>query len=156
MIIHLLASTFMLGVIWFVQIVHYPLFAEVGWMTFTSYEQQHTVLTSWVVIPPMTAELLTAAYLFRSPDHRVASACRWLLPITALIWAITFLIHVPQHETLLTGFDAGVHGQLVLSNWIRTLLWTAKSGLLFSALLRLLRPDAVSSSNPALQSPVTA
>ena len=58
------ASTlFMVGLIWFVQIVHYPLFAGVGADQFSQYEQQHQQLTTYVVMPVMLLELATAIAL---------------------------------------------------------------------------------------------
>ena len=39
---------------------------------------------------------------------------------------MTFAVHVPQHRNLHRGFDARVLRALVGSNWIRTLLWTAR------------------------------
>lgn len=47
----------MTGVIWFVQVVHYPLFAKVGESAFTTYESLHTIRTGWVVAPMMILEL---------------------------------------------------------------------------------------------------
>ena len=42
---NLCASLFMTGVIWFVQIVHYPLFANVSRSAFAEYERRHANLT---------------------------------------------------------------------------------------------------------------
>jgi hypothetical protein len=50
---HLAVTLFMLGVIWFVQVVHYPLFAKVGQEGFTLYSKAHSHLTGYVVGPPM-------------------------------------------------------------------------------------------------------
>ncbi len=41
---HITATLYMTGLIWFVQIVHYPLFARVGNAEFSAYEQRHTAL----------------------------------------------------------------------------------------------------------------
>lgn len=38
---HLFATAAMVGLIWFVQVVHYPLFASVGADGFTDYETAH-------------------------------------------------------------------------------------------------------------------
>ena len=47
------ASTLLLvGLIWFVQIVHYPQFVRVGSERFAEYETIHVRLTTWVVVPP--------------------------------------------------------------------------------------------------------
>ena len=49
-----LASTlFMTGLIWFVQVVHYPLFDRVGAARFVPYHAAHSRRTSWVVAAPM-------------------------------------------------------------------------------------------------------
>src|SRR5271157_6285468 len=53
----------MVGLIWLVQVVHYPLFRLVGSGDFKGYHHNHTRLISWVVGPPMLAEGLSAAVL---------------------------------------------------------------------------------------------
>jgi hypothetical protein len=58
------ATLFMTGVIWFVQVVHYPLFQATGTTEFTAYEQRHTSLTTTVVGPAMCIEGVTACLLF--------------------------------------------------------------------------------------------
>jgi hypothetical protein len=42
------------------------------------------------------------------------------------VWASTFLLQVPCHDRLSRGWDEGVHARLVQTNWIRTVLWTAR------------------------------
>ena len=46
----------MVGLIWFVQIVHYPLFGEVGHDRFADYERNHQNRTTLVVAPLMLVE----------------------------------------------------------------------------------------------------
>ena len=42
-----IASTlYMTGLIWFVQVVHYPLLGAVGGSEFSAYEQRHMSLTT--------------------------------------------------------------------------------------------------------------
>ena len=57
---HLFATAAMVGLIWFVQVVHYPLFARVGPDGFTTYETEHQRRTSWVVGPFMAVEGVAA------------------------------------------------------------------------------------------------
>jgi hypothetical protein len=63
----LLINTFcglmLTGLIWFVQVVHYPLFHKVGVSGFSGYEKAHMRLTSFVVIPLMLGELVSALLL---------------------------------------------------------------------------------------------
>ena len=53
----------MTGVIWFVQVVHYPLLERVGVDRFTAYHAAHTRFTTWVVVVPMLVELISGAGL---------------------------------------------------------------------------------------------
>ena len=57
--LHLAATAVMTGLIWFVQVVHYPLFAAVGAEQFVAYEVAHQRRTSFVVGLPMLVEGLT-------------------------------------------------------------------------------------------------
>lgn len=71
------ATLFMVGLIWFVQIVHYPLYANVGREQFPEYETLHNQLTTRVVGPVMLVEMATAVvYLRYSPGGSTSLA--WL------------------------------------------------------------------------------
>ena len=50
------ATLFMVCVIWFVQVVHYPLFSRVGGEAFAPYSEAHSRPTTYVVGPPMIVE----------------------------------------------------------------------------------------------------
>jgi hypothetical protein len=60
LLVNAATTFFMVGVIWFVQIVHYPLFSSVGEAAFSEYERHHARRTGWVVAVPMLLELGTA------------------------------------------------------------------------------------------------
>ena len=136
LLVHAAATTAMAGVIWFVQVVHYPLFAAVGRDGFAAYESAHRRLTTWVVAPMMLAELATAAALPFRPTPAAGPAWgSWAgLALLAVVWLSTFLIQVPLHERLSRGFDADAHRSLVRSNWVRTVAWTARAALALSML----------------------
>lgn len=127
----------MAGVIWIVQIVHYPLFAGVGETGFAHYATQHARLISFVVIPAMVVELGTAVALALRPGALGPIAAVGL-GLLILIWGSTFLLQVPLHERLAGGFDADVHQRLVTTNWIRTTLWSLRAGIVLYALGGLL------------------
>ena len=137
LVTQLLATAMMTGIIWFVQIVHYPLFLKVPLEGFVSYEQSHTVRTGLVVAPLMLLEMGTAIGLVGlslfsgektsvglSPLHLGALGC------LLLIWASTFLIQVPLHQLLEQRADPKAMELLVSTNWIRTILWSIRLGLL--------------------------
>jgi hypothetical protein len=60
------ASFAMTGLIWFVQVVHYPLFRAVGSSGYAAYQERHMRLTKVVVVPRMLLEAATAAWTLRS------------------------------------------------------------------------------------------
>lgn len=136
------ASTWaMVGLIWFVQVVHYPLFARVGREAFVAYEQLHTRLTGIVVMPLMLTELATAGLLlFWRPSGIPSFQMVLGLALVVVIWLVTFTIQVPQHAVLCERFDAQTAAALVRGNWLRTVLWSLRGGLVAWWVVRLLPP----------------
>ena len=127
----------MTGIIWFVQIVHYPLFLKVPADGFLLYEQAHTLRTGFVVAPLMLAELGTAIALIVLSVASGEQQTIGLNPLhltsfglLVLIWASTFLIQVPLHNLLTQSPEVRAMKLLVSTNWIRTLLWSIRLGLL--------------------------
>ena len=122
--LHAAATWALAGLIWTVQLVHYPLFAQVGQETFREYHRRHTRQITWIVAPLMLGELLTAVFLLYCGLREF-----WLLlslvPL-ALNWLSTWRVQIPLHERLSAGFDAEVHRLLVSSNWWRTAAWSLR------------------------------
>lgn len=136
------ATLFMTGLVWFVQVVHYPLLDRVGSAGFVDYELGHTSRTSWVVAPVMTLEAALAGIILLAAPPGVPDALAWLgAALVALIWGSTFAVQVPCHRALSAGFDSGVHARLVRSNWLRTVAWTGRA-LVSLTMLGLLRSPA--------------
>ena len=134
------STMFMVGVIWFVQIVHYPLLSRVGNKQFESYENSHVRLTTLVVFPPMILELITAVLLLSYPLPNLSPFTLWLgMILLIVIWISTFAIQVPIHKKLSTGFDSSAQFRLVLSNWIRTIAWTLSGALVIGMLMVVLK-----------------
>lgn len=130
------ASTlFMVGLIWFVQVVHYPLFAAVGASEFPAYSRSHQSLTTLVVGPPMLVEAITAAILLFARPAGVPSWLPWLgIALVAAIWLSTAVLQVPAHGRLAGGFDPGMGQFLVSTNWIRTAAWTLRAAVVLAML----------------------
>ena len=127
---HLATTLSMVGLIWFVQIVHYPLMAQVGSNDFSRFETEHQRLTTWVVAPLMLGEFATAILLLWHRPQGCSQTLVWLgLALLAIIWLATYTVQVPQHTALAASFNAEVHRSLVNGNWIRTLAWSARGGL---------------------------
>jgi hypothetical protein len=69
-----IASGMMAGIIWFVQAVHYPLFAAVDTADGAAYAQENQRRTVWVVLPPMLVEAAASVWI---ASHRPRGrACR--------------------------------------------------------------------------------
>lgn len=126
-----LASTCaMVGVIWLVQLVQYPAFRDVPADGFVPFHRNHCRRITWVVGPLMTVELATALWLTIA-GASFPRETQWIvLALTVATWATTGLVQVPLHDALGRGQDKQVVDRLVVTNWLRTGLWTAKGVLL--------------------------
>jgi hypothetical protein len=125
---HAAVTWAMAGLIWFVQVVHYPLFAAVGAAAFPAYHAAHTRLTTLIVAPLMLCEAALAVWLVTQPeaDWTVWAAAALL----AVVWLATFGLSVPRHNWLAAhGADAEIIRTLVATNWVRTLAWTGRAVL---------------------------
>jgi len=139
-IVQLAATLAMTGVIWLVQLVHYPLFARVGSDTFAAYHGEHTRLIMYLVVPLMVSEAAGAAWTAVERPLFFPTWAAWTgLALVAVLWGSTFLGQMPLHATLSNGFEPLAHATLISGNWIRTAAWTARSALLFFVLARVLR-----------------
>ena len=121
----------MAGLIWFVQIVHYPLFETVKDVS-GEYYRRHSKKTTLVVAAPMLVQMGCAIWLALQPGDYSATAMRVLLGVVILVWLATFTLSVPQHNVLANGYNATAVQKLVGTNWIRTVLWSGHAaGLLW-------------------------
>ena len=133
----LLTTVFMAGVIWTIALVHYPSFPFVAAERFAAFHQFHSARISIVVILPMCLELATALWL-AGRDRTATTVVVALL--TVAIWVTTFAVVVPNHNALGDGgADEAVIRRLIMTNWIRTALWTIKIPFVI-ALMRSVRP----------------
>ncbi len=127
---HALSTIYMTGLIWFVQLVHYPLTGTVGPNELQAYQAQHMARTSWAVGPPMLIEAACTAWLLFVPTDDVPRWMAWVgASLLAAVWLSTALLQVPDHNRLLQHGDASVIPHLVATNWVRTLGWTGRGAL---------------------------
>ncbi|WP_022836804.1 hypothetical protein [Salisaeta longa] len=130
LLVHAAATLLMTGVIWVVQLVHYPAFRWIDPARTADFQAFHMRRITWIVGPAMTLELGTGLALLAYAPAAVPPAMPWSgAGLLVLIWGMTGLVHVPQHARLTDGFDAATHRALVRSNWIRTLAWTLRAAL---------------------------
>jgi hypothetical protein len=128
---NLLVGAYLTGLIWTIQVVHYPLFSYAERSSFSAFEAEHGLRISGIVLLPMLAELVLSGLFLGVKLEAMPAVVPWICAgLVGVIWLSTFFVQVPQHNILSGGFDQAAHSLLVSSNWIRTVAWTAKTGLL--------------------------
>lgn len=131
-------AVYLTGLIWTVQVVHYPSFGLVKPADFVAFHKAHTTRMSYVVLMPMVLELGLAVWLAWQ-GRALGAAVWWALALVLLIWAATFFISVPFHNRLAQGFDYVAIDGLVRTNWLRTVAWTGRTAVLGYLLYQLIK-----------------
>jgi hypothetical protein len=141
LIAHAASTWLMVGLIWFVQLVHYPLFACISPDVRGVYHRSHQARTTWIVAPAMFVELGTGCLLVLSHlgllmPRGDLGALPWIgLAGLGVVWASTFFVQVPLHARLTGSADyAATVRALVRTNWVRTFAWSVR-GVIASMLL---------------------
>lgn len=133
--LHAAATWFMVGLIWVVQLVHYPGFRHVASDDFVAFEEMHTRRMGQVLAVPAAAEAVTGgALLWARPDGVPLGLVLLGGALLAAAWLTTLLVQVPMHRRLAAGKDDGVIERLVETNWWRTAAWTLR-GILVSSMV---------------------
>lgn len=132
-IAHLVSTMFMVGLIWTIHFVHYPLFAFVGDAEYAAFQAEHVERIGRLLLVPWAIEGLCIAALLALV---VRAECRYLVvPVIlgsacmAMILGISGFLSAPAHGKLADGFDASVHSDLMLADLIRTLAWTVRGAV---------------------------
>jgi len=126
--INLASTLYLVGLIWCIQIVHYPLMNRVGSDRFEEFHRQHGLRISFVVVAPMLVELASAAALAVWVPNGVEPELPVIgVVLVIVIWLSTFAIQVPIHRRLALGFDPAAHRRLVTGNWLRTAAWSLRA-----------------------------
>ena len=129
---HLTLTSIMVGLIWIIQLVHYPTFHFIDKNLYSSFQKFHMNSISLIVVPVMILELATGVLLLVGNSKNFLIITSFIILI--LIWAITGIFFSGAHGKLIAGYNALIVDKLVSMNWIRTLLWTLKMLLLLGFL----------------------
>jgi hypothetical protein len=118
------AAWIMVGVIWFVQIVHYPLLAVLRHdVSATSVE--HRWRTTVVVAVPMAIQGISSLVLVMAAPTGVWAGWPWLGgALLAVALVVTATVSVPLHVRMTDTGDLTAARRLVTTNWWRTAAWT--------------------------------
>ena len=127
--VNFISTSIMVGVIWVIQLLHYPSFHFINDQKYIEFQHFHMQRISIIVIPAMLTELASAlllAYLFES------SLTIILLALVIGNWAITLIFFTNMHQKLTDGYDHSIVNRLVQINWSRTALWSLRLIILLS------------------------
>ncbi len=126
LLIHMAATWAMVGFIWTIQVLQYPLMAHVPTEAFPRFESVHQRRVTAVIALFGPVEVVMAALVFLT----VEQVPGWLSfssgAVLAAIWTSTAFFYAPLHARLAGGFDERLQRLLVSTNWLRTIAWTAR------------------------------
>jgi hypothetical protein len=125
---HLAVTWAMVGVMWMVQLLQYPLMAVVPAEGFPAFERAHQRRIVVVLALFAPVEIVTAAAIAFTVDGVPGWLSFGAGVVLAVSWAATGAFYAPLHGRLADGFDATLHRRLVATNWWRTAAWTARGG----------------------------
>ena len=129
-IAHLAATWFMVGLIWTIHTVHYPLFAQVGDATYVDFQAEHVERIGRLLLLPWSVEGITAAIILVIAINRRDRELLVPAIVGALAMGVVLIISgfwsAPAHSQLADGFDADVHRRLMMADLVRTLAWTIR------------------------------
>ena len=127
--VNFISTSVMVGVIWVIQLLHYPSFHFINEKKYIEFQRFHMQRISFIVIPVMLIELASAlllSYFFRS------SLTIILLALLLGIWGVTFIFFTDMHQKLTNGYDPIIVDRLIQINWSRTALWSLRLIILLS------------------------
>lgn len=131
LLLNLIVTAMLTGLIWTIQLVHYPSFRFIREEDFIEFEKFHCKSISFIVAPLMSIELILANLLIIY-DFNSIYFNHFLIAffLVLIVWLSTLIFQMPYHKKLEEGFDHKVQKLLVKSNWIRTMAWSIRLLLL--------------------------
>ena len=127
LIANMAATLVMVGVIWFVQHVHYPLLATFTVDSAPRIALEHQRRTGHVVGLPMAVEGISTLVLLVARPDGVSVIWPWVgACLLAVALGSTVLLSVPLHSRMASNPQADTGLRLVSTNWPRTVAWTLR------------------------------
>jgi hypothetical protein len=140
LLVHAFATTALAGLIWTIQVVHYPLFSRVGLAEFSKFHHDHSFRITLIVGPLMAVEGITTLWLLARRPAGVSPLLTWgAAVVLAVVHLGTVALSVPAHNRLSRGFTTSAYERLVNTNWVRTVGWSARAALAFAMIAVFVR-----------------
>lgn len=126
LVANLAGTAVMVGFIWTIQVLTYPMMQAVPAEGFVAYELSHRNRVTAVLAVLAPTEIVAAAGVVVFVDDVPGWLAIGSAGLLFAIWLSTLLFYAPLHMRLSDGFDPVVHRRLVRTNWIRTAAWTLR------------------------------
>jgi len=130
-LISTVCAIYLTGLIWTIQLVHYPSFNYISNDKQIKFHHFHQKMMGILAGPAMLIELIsTTLYCL---EFKATKGLDWTMIASMILVTITFFstffIQVPIHQKLIENnlTNKALIKKLVQTNWIRTLSWTLKA-----------------------------
>jgi hypothetical protein len=127
-IILLCSTLLMTGIIWVIQLVHYPSFCFIAAHDFEKFCKFHQKNITLIVLPLMLIELVFSLIILTNKFHDKSYVLS--MAFLLVIWIVTIFVSVPLHRLLLKEKSDVLITRLIRTNWYRTIGWTLRTLLL--------------------------
>lgn len=131
-VLELVVTSLLVGLIWVIQLIVYPSFKYIAEEKWQSFHQLHSHRISCIVTWLMPLELILALLIISNSETSVLAL--FSLALLVIVWLSTFLLQVPAHNKLSKTRSPKVVLFLINSNWLRTIAWTLKLGVILISL----------------------
>jgi hypothetical protein len=137
LVVSAVATWAMVGLIWLIQIVHYPMLAQYSQALPVEASMDHAHRITPLVGPLMAIEGVTALALMAAPPSGASWILMWVAgALLGIALLSTLIFSVPQHRAQAQGYDEDAAQRLVRTNWYRTIAWTARGLVLAAAVVQ--------------------
>ena len=120
------------GVIWVLQLNHYPLYAKVGQREFRDYMTSHNGRILLPIVLPSIAAFISSLLLLWQRPVEIPNWSVWLVnALNAATLLSTFFVQGPAHNALARDdYSEILIRRIITTNWLRTVAWTVNGLLL--------------------------
>ena len=126
LVANLAGTALMVGFIWTIQLLTYPMMRAVPPNGFVAYELMHRNRVTALLAVLAPTEIVATAGVVVFVDDVPGWLAIGAAALLFAIWLSTLLFYAPLHMRLSDGFDPVLHRRLVRTNWIRTAGWTVR------------------------------
>ncbi len=124
LLFHAFATWLMIGMIFFVQVVYYPLYKRLK-KHLTTFEKKDLIHMGYLVGPTLMIELVSGVVVLFALDKSITYRILAYINVTLLVsvWIVSIIIKCRHRSSKKTLMFLRFHHMLLTSNWIRTTIW---------------------------------